>query len=418
MHRGAIRRAAGAIGICGLLCVSVVPVSAQTFTQRGFADISGAFFPQSAGNDSTQLAGDALFREEVFVTPAAWLQLAAGIDARANTHDQVEQSWRVDIRDRGVLRPALSIRRLSATLSRRAVTVDIGKQFIRWGKADIVTPTDRFAPRDFLNVVDSEFLPVTGLRFVGQWGANTIDTAWVPFLTPSRMPLLDQRWTVVPAAARSLTLVDVSPEPPKGSQAGIRWSRTGAGYEYSLSYFDGFNTLPDIAIRPGTTPTEIGIARVYPAIRSYGADAAVPLRWFTVKGEAAYVTSSSPASDEYVLYVVQLERQSGEWLLLGGYAGEATTARHAVLSFAPDRGLTRAFMARASYTIDTNRSLTLETAVRQTGRGVYAKGEYSQARGPHWRATMSGAIIRGDDDDFLGQYRRNSHVTLSLRYSF
>src|SRR5260370_16689024 len=53
-------------------------------------------------------------------------------------------------------------------------------------------------------------------------------------------------------------------------------------------------------------------------------------------------------------YVLQLERQSGEWLFVGGYAGEVVTARRAVLSFAPDRGTSRSIVGRASYTIDTN----------------------------------------------------------------
>ena len=32
--------------------------------------------------------------------------------------------------------------------------------------------------------------------------------------------------------------------------------------------------------------------------------------------------------------------------------------------------------------------------------------------------TATGTLIRGDAGDFLGQYRRNSHVALALRYSF
>src|SRR5262249_9901037 len=170
------------------------------------------------------------------------------------------------------------------------------------------------------------------------------------------------------------------------------------------------------------------VARVYPAIRVYGGDAAIPLRWFTVKGEAAYFTNSgrSPEStrtpgsstDEYVLYVVQLERQSGEWVLVLGYAGEAVTKQVAALGFAPDRGLTRSIVGRASYTIDPNRSIVFETAVRENLAGVYAKAEYSQARGQHWRATVSGVLLEGDEDDFLGQYHCNSHVSLSVRYSF
>ena len=75
-------------------------------------------------------------------------------------------------------------------------------------------------------------------------------------------------------------------------------------------------------------------------------------------------------------------------------------------------------MGRASYTLDPNRSLAFEGAVRQDGNGVYAKAEYSQAHGQHWRTTVAGVLIRGEDEDFLGQYHRNSNATLVLRYSF
>lgn len=150
----------------------------------------------------------------------------------------------------------------------------------------------------------------------------------------------------------------------------------------------------------------------------YGGDAAMPLRWFTVKGEAAWFGSSTRTADEYVLYVVQLERQVGEWVFVGGYAGENVTARRSTLTFAPDRGLTRAVLARAAYTIDPNRSVALETAVRQDGDGMWLKGEYSQTFGQHWRATAGFAWIRGAASDFLGQYRRNSHTFVTMRYSF
>ncbi|HWF84158.1 MAG TPA: hypothetical protein VG222_04910 [Vicinamibacterales bacterium] len=405
---------------------------AQTVSQRGFVEASGFLFPQDAPNDPVNLVGDVLVREELFVKPAPWIQFAAGLDARANTHDQVDHTWRIDFSDRGTRRPALAVRRLSATIRYRHLTVDAGKQFIRWGKTDIVTPTDHFAPRDFLNVVDNQLLAVTGVRMAVQAGAETVEAVVVPRLTPSRVPLIDQRWSVVPPAAPAAGIMDGGAQFPDGSQAGVRWAHTGAGYEYSLSYFDGFNHLPNIdvvtALSAGAaeqacpacaaSPASIVIRRTYPAIKSYGADAAVPTRWFTIKGETAYFTSSSPATDEYLLYVVQLERQTGEWLLVAGYVGEAATERRAALTFAPDRGLARSIVARASYTIDSNRSLAIETAVRQDGAGVYVKPEYSQAHGQHWRTTAAAVLIAGREDDFLGQYRRNSHLTLTLRYSF
>jgi hypothetical protein len=401
-----------------VLCLLVQPAAAQTVRQRGFVDAGAVLFPQQARNDGTQLVGDLIAQEEVFLKPAPWIQFAAGFVGRANSHDQVENSWRLDILDRGTLRPALSARRLTATFTHGPITVDIGKQFIRWGKADIVTPTDRFAPQDFVNVIDPEYLAVTAARASVQWRNESFDGVWVPFFTPSRTPLLSQRWTVVPVGAEGIALFDASGPLPKGSQAGVRWGHIKGGYEFSLSYFDGFNNLPNISITPGPSPFVAGIAKTYPNLRSYGFDFAAPTGLLTLKAEATYATSTTRDSDNYLLYVVQLERQTGEWMFVGGYAGEVVTERRALFTFAPDRGLTKSIVGRASYTIDANRTAAVEMAVRQNGNGAYVKGEYSQARGQHWRATASGSIIRGDEDDFLGQYRLNSHVTFSIRYSF
>lgn len=395
-----------------------MPLSAQAITQRGFAEARFTLFPQDAPTDPVNAVADLLVREEIFLKPVSWLRFAAGADLRSNSHDQVEGSWHVDIRDRRRLRPAVSVRRLSATFIRGPLTVDVGKQFVRWGKADLVTPTDRFAPRDFLYVIDNDLLAVSGVRAVVQHRAHTIDVVVVPFFTPSRVPLLDQRWAPAPRPVATSTVNEVGALIPDGTQAGVRWSRVGDRVESSLSVFDGFNHLPNVDIVPQLRPGRFDLIRRYPTLRSYGGDAAMPTRFFTLKGEAAYFTSDTPGTDEYVLYVMQVERQTGEWLLVGGYAGEVVTARRAAATFAPDRGLTRSIIARASYTIDPNRSAAVETAVRQNGHGAYAKGEYSQARGPHWRATVAAVLIAGRSDDFLGQYRRNSHAAITLRYSF
>src|SRR4029077_14391315 len=122
----------------------------------------------------------------------------AGIDARTDTHQETERAWGLSWWDRNRQRPAFAIRRLSATYTRGKLTVELGKQLIRWGKADVLTPTDRFAPRDFLTVVDSDFLPVTAARVTYGTQSDTVDLIFSPRLTPSRVPLLNQRWAVLP----------------------------------------------------------------------------------------------------------------------------------------------------------------------------------------------------------------------------
>jgi hypothetical protein len=408
------------------LTLAVVPTAlrAQAFSERGFIEGHGVFFPQEAPNDPTRPLGDATLQQEVFIKPASWFQLAGGVDVRTDSHHQIDERWRLDVWDEGVLRPRLSLRRAAATFNHGPLTLDIGKQFIRWGKTDIVVPTDRFAPRDFLNVIDTEFLAVTGARAVLQFGPESVDVVYVPRFTPSRLPLLDQRWAVVPPELATIPIVDTTGPLPKRAQAGVRWAHVGGGFELSLSMFDGFNHLPELQVlgpsaaqasgTPGGVHAEF--SRVYPSIRSYGADMVVPTGWLTFKGEASYFTSPSVLSDEYVLYVVQLERQTGEWVFAGGYVDQAVTRGGGLPTFSPDRQLAQSIIGRAAYTIGPSSHFVFETAVRK--HGAYGKAEYSQALGSHWRTTLTGVLLEGEAGDFLGQYRRNSHAALTLRLSY
>jgi hypothetical protein len=391
----------------------------QSFTQRGFVETRMLAYPQDAPNDSANFVGDALVRWEGQYKAASWLSFTGSFDARTDTHRQVARTWPLDWDGRTIQRPALSMREFSATLHRGRFTAEIGRPFIRWGKTDILNPTDRFAPKDYLaSVVDSDFLGVNAVRATYESGANTLDLVWQMRFTPSRTPLLLQRWTVPPTEAAGLGLKDAGARYPTGSQFGTRWNHVAQGYEYSLSFFNGWQTLPtfETALVPAVQPT-VALTRIYPQLRMYGGDAAVPLNWFTVKGEAGYLTSSTPGAQEYVLYVVQLERLVKEWAFVGGYAGSYTTRQPTTpLQFAPDRGFAKSFVGHAGLTIDANRSLAFDAAIR--ANGSFAKFEYTQAKGQHWRAVAGAAWIRGEIDDFLGQYRRNSYVSLAIRYSF
>ena len=53
------------------------------------------------------------------------------------------------------------------------------------------------------------------------------------------------------------------------------------------------------------------------------------------QGRSCIFARRRTGADEYILYVIQLERQTGEWLLGGGYAGEAVTHARRQLTFAP-----------------------------------------------------------------------------------
>jgi hypothetical protein len=402
-----------------LLCFPAgLQLGAQDFSQRGFLETSLSLYPETAPNDSSHAVDDSLFRYEASYKPWTWLRLAGAFDARFDTHEQTDRSADLDWQDRTLQRPALSLREFNATITKGKLTAEFGKQFIHWGKADILNPTDRFAPKDFLTVTDPESLAVMAARVIYDTGADSFDFIWQPLFTPSRTPLLNERWTVLPQSVDGLPLVDLGSELPGRSSFGARWNHTGSGYEFSASFYDGFNSLPVFQGSLNATESAIDFVRTYPELRLYGADAAVPFRWFTVKTEAAYYTSPDHQQDEYVIYVLQFERQIKELSIVAGYAGDAITERTPTLQFSPELGFARAILAHAQYTIDSNRSVSVDAAVRQNGEGSWLRAEYSQAFGQHWRATAGYSWIRGDDSDFLGQYHRNSFALLALRYSF
>lgn len=401
-----------------LLLWCATAAAAQTLTHGGFVEGRFALFPRTTVLDDTRAVGDVLLREEVTIEPPAWpwIRFVAGLDLRANSHAQVEAAF--DFNDRRIKRPAASIRRLAATFARGPLTIDVGKQLVRWARADVLNPIDRFAPRDYLNVIDTEFLPVTGIRPSFQVGNETFEAVWTWRLTPSRMPLLDQRWTVLPPEAEGIALYDEGFRFPNRGQAGLRWRHTGGRLETGLSFFDGTNHHPYIEVTPVAPGDAVELRRTFPRLRMFAADAAVPTTWLTFKGEAAYFTSPDDRLSSYALFVLEVERQMGEWLLTAGYAGETDGDALPAFAFDPERAIAPAIVGRAAYTVDPRRTVAVELAARQNGDGVYVKGDFSQAFGQRWRATVTGVVLAGDEDDFLGQFDRNSHVTTALRFSF
>lgn len=405
--------------LLALAALLASPARAQELTYRGFAEVRTKPYWQEVPTDDNRVEIEGRLRFEPAFRPVAWLTVAASVEARIDNQELVERAWRLDVRNRSPQRPALALRQLSATLRRGRLVADVGKQFIRWGKADIFNPTDRFAPRDFLGITDDEFLGVTGVRMQYEQGGHSVDVAWVPEFTPSRIPLMGRRWTPeVPQTPGMIGVIELDPDFPSRQQYGARWNLRGSAFEFSLSYVDGVNHLPHFSLTTLSGRPLVALRREYAPLRSAGVDAALPLPWFTLKGEAAWLTTSSPIVDDVVQYVIQMERQTGEFSLVWGYAGEAVTTSRSVFDFAPDRGLTSAFLGRAAYTLGPTRDLAVEAAVRQNLDGLVVKGWLSQAVGNHWRWTLGATVIAGEEDDFLGQYRRNSHLVASLRYSF
>ena len=222
----------------------------------------------------------------------------------------------------------------------------------------------------------------------------------MPRFTPSRVPLLDQRWTVVPPAAASMPLVDAGAVFPAGSQAGVRWGHVGAGLRVLAVVLRRLQPPAERRAIWRPAPAPPARRRDARSIRRFGPTAATRRcrrRWFTIKGEAAYFTSSTAGADRRVRAVRHparaADRRVGDRRRLRRRSGDRRSAAALDVRARSRHGALDRRRARRtrSTRIAASRS---RRAVRQNGDGVYAKGEYSQARGQHWRATVTGVAHR------------------------
>ena len=113
-----------------------------------------------------------------------------------------------------------------------------------------------------------------------QLASDTVEVAVLPRMTPSRMPLLTQRWASIPPDAGNIRLVEGGTRFPEGTQTGVRWSHTvRVPLEFAVSYFDGFNTLlrsnieVHCAVRSGRDRLD---PRVYPRDRRVWGGSSAP----------------------------------------------------------------------------------------------------------------------------------------------
>lgn len=147
----------------------------------------------------------------------------------------------------------------------------VGNQIFAWGAADQINPTDVWNPRDFYDPFASPKLPLAAADLKihpSSLESMSLEIIFTPFFRQSELPvtipdsgiasisLSDSRWllpfpnTVLPVGgvAAPLNYQITSASYPATWQLGARLQllRLG-GWDFSLSGFDGVETLPRIA---------------------------------------------------------------------------------------------------------------------------------------------------------------------------
>jgi len=321
----------------------------------------------------------------------------------------------------------------------------VGRQEIRWGRADRFNPTDNLTPYDYLNPFSEGRLPVLAAKANLYIDRTGLEAAWVPFFTPTRLPLLDQRWfprlvtsTTVPVGpSGQMVAADLSYQDGQitfparrfeNGQWGLRWNQLVPGAEFSISYFDGYDNIP--FFRPTATVVSVvdqrpqilvTLNREYQRMHVPGADFATALGPVGIRGELAYLAldHTSPGNQDRLVFIVGLDRTWGDWFVNAQYTDQVGGGTlPAGVALFPNQGLRSTILYRVERTLGPSQSVGLRGAWGVRDGGVLLQPQYNVILSDAWRLKVGLTVFLGPRSSYLGEYRDNTNLEMQLRYTF
>jgi len=492
-----------------LLCACVlIPSQALTWSYPvGSTDIGVNGYLEGLGvyaldNDTAKEDPSALLSLTAKADFATWgafkLTLKGDYDGKIHdpSHDRVFAPIEKVYRDNT---PALTLDEAYLDLFTGKADLRIGLQKFAWGRLDEFNPTDNLNTEDMTD-------PVLREESERKQGALAVkadiytdiincELAWIPRYLPYRLPMPDERWfppvLKVPDAIETNSVfgsvpvtatyadIDLPAFTLDNSEAGVRLSRSIAGCELSVSYFNGYDNMPVIAV-----PTELVVELTDPAalktsiqgnltakpqlkrMQVYGLDFSTTLGGFTIRGEGAYFKDKYYVRTAESIYpeiiTTKLQQELMEEFLNTFYAtgqtrqsfhldpavaikkdalkyglgidyvrGDATISaqiiEERVLDYDDDKPI---YFIKGGY--DTMLSLAYKQFFLQNTLELNLGGAYDYTFHHYLfqpsavygftdaiRATLGVVIIAGKDpNSLLGQFRDNDEVFVKLRYSF
>lgn len=187
--------------------------------------------------------------------------------------------------------------------------IRIGRQIQGWGKADGLEVCDILCPKDLTTLLSDDYassrLGINAARASFNWNWGTADIYWIPFFTPSALPLKDgnplKEILFPKSAALGSTSVpineitDSSIKTPalkiQNGEYALKFSAYSSAADFSFYGFYGWEREPLISYSANIDAEgieSIGISGEYERVGMIGADAAVPVKETVLRLEAAF----------------------------------------------------------------------------------------------------------------------------------
>jgi hypothetical protein len=333
----------------------------------------------------------------------------------------------------GIEDPDSRLREAYLSWSAGDLTIRAGKQIIVWGRADRFNPTDVITPRNYQVLAydddDQRFGAVGVHTAYHLGGAYSVSALVLPAFKSSIIPA-----GMLPAGM----LRSIEHEAYFGSntQWGVKFDRSGDRLEWSVSFFDGFSSLPEIVLSDTG-----GLALETRRLRMIGADGTASPGSWTIRGEAARIDLEErtdlpflyPHSSFYSVLgaehaLIDTATLNVQWLHreVRDYA-DPRAVPMPLRELAMGNALIYNQLDRIQDGISVSiRDRWLHDTLAVELAGVYfldrhdylAKPQMKYALDDHWSILLLADIYRGPEDSFFGGLRKNSLAYAELRYQF
>lgn len=171
-----------------------------------------------------------------------------------------------------------------------AFDVSVGRRIVVWGRADSINPTDVISSRDRTLLFPEDDDQRRGNFMVtGNYAltnSSTVSLFWLPEFRP----------TILPIAAAPGTFNQGQDTATQLVQFAAKYDYTGKGVDWSLSYFDGLDRNPNLAVT-SIGPLGVSFIQRYYRIRAIGFDAATTIGRYGLRSEVVYVRTKDDKGD-------------------------------------------------------------------------------------------------------------------------
>lgn len=353
----------------------------------------------------------------------------------------------------------LSLGELWADYTESFWGVRIGRQKAAWGKADGIDITNVLCPADMSSLAamtgDDSKLAVDAIRLSLSGNQFTADAYWIPFFTPSALPLSEgnalRKFLVpstfelpIPAMNTTLILPVTIGELEKPELAlwngeyGLRVSGYLSAFDLSLYGFYGWDDTPflDYSMtygapadpsNPATAmPNGITVSGKYERMAMLGADAALPIGETVLRLEGAFFPQRHFQKEEGgTLQKNQLSALAGiDWMP----SGWTFTAQYYCDEVFGDLDeLEREDAYQHGATLSLSKSLVNET-LELSFSGLLGFNDFDSMLSPEIKYSISDQINIGlnafifipgpDRDGKYGAYKDLSSICLKAKFSF